>query len=383
MTYHVITATQGGFISGNGDTIFEAQGVAITGGIDMRYKSDDATYGGGGDQTVYIYGGLFGDLDDYYQATSGDDQITIGQTGYVTGEIQLGGGGHTITNLGSVAADRFGEAVYVLGGVGAHQDDADTLVNAGTISASALAGVNYYDVITFLGVSSVKLVNSGSILASTGQTAISALTNGSSGSTISNTGLISGDIAFDGALKLTNYGTIDGNIGQYGAATVVNRGAITGNMTFSDGASHTFDGRRGTVDGTITGGYGIDTIRAGDDGETIAGGGGRDLLSAGAGRDTFAFSSYSSADYDYIASFDVTKDTIQLDHMKFTHLAAGTQPTFSIATAPTSATDYLFYNSSSGKLSYDPDASASHYGAYTVAILDPGLKLTAADFRVV
>ena len=61
-TTHVITASQGTLNTGTGDSTFEASGVVINGGIDMRYQSDDTTGNGGGNQIVFINGGVFGSM---------------------------------------------------------------------------------------------------------------------------------------------------------------------------------------------------------------------------------------------------------------------------------------------------------------------------------
>ena len=106
-TYRYITTNSSSINQGTGDITYEAQGVVITGGIDMRYQSDDVTFNGGGNQTIYINGGVFGSLDDYFGANSGNDRIFIGATGYINyywfGAIELAGGGHQIVNNGTVS----------------------------------------------------------------------------------------------------------------------------------------------------------------------------------------------------------------------------------------------------------------------------------------
>ena len=207
-------------------------------------------------------------------------------------------------------------------------------------------------------------------------------------STIINSGVLSGtknavNASSSDNLTIINSGLVEGAINISGTdSTVYNSGKIDGDVVLGDG-TNTFNGHGGTVSGTITGGTGADVIRAGDDGETMAGGAGHDRLQGGAGADTFAFSSYSSADYDHVRGFNVATDTIQLAHSAFTHLVADAVPTFSIATAPTSSTDLLYYNSSSGGLFYDPDGNGSTYHGYMVAALGPGLALTVKNFEVV
>jgi hypothetical protein len=145
VTIHFVTANLDGLNTGTGDTTLEAQGVVITDTIDMRYQSDDSTCNGGGNQVVDISGGVLGTIDDYSGATSGNDSITITQTGYVdhwdSGAIMLAGGGNTIVNEGSIAAAGDGTAIYIYGAdVGVDQLYADTIRNTGVISGSAAVG---------------------------------------------------------------------------------------------------------------------------------------------------------------------------------------------------------------------------------------------------
>jgi Ca2+-binding RTX toxin-like protein len=186
-----------------------------------------------------------------------------------------------------------------------------------------------------------------------------------SGTTISNSGKI------DGAVKITS-----------GGDSFRNTGAIDGNVTFQGSGDNSFNSRGGTVDGAITGGSGADTIYLGNDGETVNGGAGHDLIYGGAGADTFAFTSFTVADYDHVVGFNVANDKIQLDHTEFTKLTAGVTPVFAIASSATSASDHLFYNSTTGWVSYDPDGNGSQV-AHGFVNLGAGLKLTAHNFTVV
>ncbi len=164
--------------------------------------------------------------------------------------------------------------------------------------------------------------------------------------------------------------------------TVVNTGAIHGGITLGDG-TNSVDSRGGTVDGEILGGAGVDTIRAGSDGEVMNGGAGHDNLYGGAGDDTFEFTSAGPSDFDYIHKFDVAHDTIQLTDVFFPPLVAGDTPSFSIGNAPTSATDYLYYKPSNGALFYDSNGSAAGGTVEKIAMLAPNLQLTASNFTVV
>ena len=341
------------------------------------------------------------------------NNVEMDNSGHIVGRVDLGSGnGNVVSNDGT--------ATYIYGG-----GDSDAIINSGSFhsSGSAIyltsgsnesihnAGMifgyqNGIDVQT----NSLTLTNTGSIVGSLQQGVevqgsnetirnmgtISGQSFGlsldcvaGSSSTIINSGQIVGGndsvyVFGSGSLTFRNTGSLDGSVYEESgiSTTFTNAGAVQGDVTLGN-AGNIFNGRGGSVDGTITGGSSADTIVAGDDGETINGGAGHDKLYAGAGADTFAFTSYSSPDYDHIAKFNVAQDTIQLDSTVFTHLAADTTPVFSIASAPTSATDLLYYNSSTGGLYYDPDGSGTKYHGYAVAVLDKGLALTASNFSVV
>ena len=292
--------------------------------------------------------------------------------------------------------DTTGDAVYF-----SSNFTEQTLVNQGDIFGNnALAGfATQYDLLYNYGnINSAgvcvalegnfnETVNSGFITGGS-----EALDLDGSSATVSNTGTISGindglDCYVSSVGKIDNFGQISGHVHSLslsgnGSFTIHNAGKLIGDVQLGNG-TNTLDNRGGSVVGAIIGGAGIDTVYAGNDGERINGGKGHDKLYAGAGADTFAFTSYSSPDYDHISHFDVAQDTIQLDHTVFTHLAADTTPVFSIASAPKSTTNLLYYNSSTGGLYYDPDGSGTKYHGYAVAVLDKGLHLAASNFSVV
>jgi hypothetical protein len=83
-----------------------------------------------------------------------------------------------------------------------------------------------------------------------------------------------------------------------------------------------------------------------------------------------------------IATSYVSNDTIELTHAAFSKLVAGATPTFSIATAATSASDHLYYNSANGNLYYDADSNGA-MAPRLIANLGAGLELTASNFTVV
>jgi hypothetical protein len=240
MTYRYITANSGSINQGTGDVTFEAQGVVISGGIDMRYQSDDVTFNGGGNQTIYINGGVFGSLDDYAGASSGNDRIFIGATGYIDyywfGAIELAGGGHQIVNNGLISTSTYANAIYIVGGSGTDNSSRDSIDNAGTISGvEGVIGRTGDAVISASGTAGIDLVNSGSILAGSGARGV-AITQGVSNYTLlANSGLITGGVGIaQGFITLTNTGTIEGNDNLSGAGVAV---VNTGSMILTTGTN--------------------------------------------------------------------------------------------------------------------------------------------------
>lgn len=111
-----------------------------------------------------------------------------------------------------------------------------------------------------------------------------------------NNGLITGEmrgILVDGTHDSTlhNTGTIEATEtgrayeGGAGVDSISNRGTFVGNITLGDG-DDSFDGRMGTVQGTVFGETGDDFLRGGNFADTLNGGGGEDLLRGGWGNDT-------------------------------------------------------------------------------------------------
>src|SRR5262249_28180880 len=138
---------------------------------------------------------------------------------------------------------------------------------------------------------------------------------------------------------VTNAGRMVGAIYMSnGGDTLRNSGSIEGDIQLGNG-TNVFNGVGGTVDGTITGGSGADTIHLGNDGETVNGGAGHDVIYGGVGADTFAFSSFLATDWDRVGGFNVVNDVIELSHTVFTKLTAGATPAFAIGSSATSASD--------------------------------------------
>ncbi|MBL8337276.1 MAG: peptidylprolyl isomerase [Rhodoferax sp.] len=144
-----------------------------------------------------------------------------------------------------------------------------------------------------------------------------------------------------------------------------------------------------TGDNQLTGLAGNDQIYAAAGNDTLAGGLGLDTLNGGAGQDIFLFDTTPSAgNLDTVQDFSVVDDTLQLSGLVFTALgaagplAAGLLRAGAGVSAAADADDFLLYNSSTGLLSYDPDAQGAA-PPVPVALLGAGLALGIADFLVV
>ena len=87
--------------------------------------------------------------------------------------------------------------------------------------------------------------------------------------TIENDGLIDSCYT-ENALTLTNTGTI-GNLRVDGAATIFNKGFIGGDQISLSDSNDTYDGRGGSISGTVIAGGGSDTLMGGAQSDTFDG----------------------------------------------------------------------------------------------------------------
>ncbi|CAN5427983.1 hypothetical protein BH10PSE7_BH10PSE7_18730 [soil metagenome] len=118
---------------------------------------------------------------------------------------------------------------------------------------------------------------------------------------------------------------------------------------------------------------------------TIDGLGGADTLYGGLGRDNFRFSSPIGAEYDGVELYTPAHDTILLSRSIFTGIASGelAEGAFMIGQVALDPDDRVIYNFGSGDLYFDADGSKPGASRVLFAVLDPGLKLTSADFVIV
>ncbi|MFT3987269.1 M10 family metallopeptidase C-terminal domain-containing protein [Aestuariivirga sp.] len=232
--------------------------------------------------------------------------------------------GCSVTNSGSILGINYG--IYV-------QANSFTLSNSGSIAGSSLSGS---------GVSAqgtgITITNTGTISHNSGSSSYAAVelitlhaadrasvTNGVTGHIVSPGIAISGDI---------------------GIETVVNRGEIIGNVVLA-GGNDSFDGKGGTVIGTIDGGAGNDALTGGISDDTLLGGvgndflrgslgedilrggAGRDRLAGGADADTFVYGNIGEAGIgttgDIILDFQRGTDVIDLSLIDANVSLAGNQ----------------------------------------------------------
>jgi len=243
-TYRFPTSTNTAITLGATENIYVAEGVVVGTTI-------TAIYGTGLKQVVEVFGTV----------VSAADTIVLGSTAGGNGvSVKVGERGHIV----SIYADGSGASALVLNGGG------NTVVNDGEIRSPGYG--------VFILPSSVTvantIINNGTITAASGVDS-----RGSAGS----------------ALHLINTGTIDGSEKSYGELasqnqatstneTITNSGLMKGDILLNSG-DDSYDGRLGTVKGTVFGGDGADTVLGGAENNVIDGGAGIDNLFGGKGAD--------------------------------------------------------------------------------------------------
>ncbi len=149
----------------------------------------------------------------------------------------------------------------------------------------------------------------------------------------------------------------------------------------------------------ITGGNGADTFLLSGNGESVSLGGGTDalglqgsaLVTGGGGTDTFAFLAGSSTTGPVIDSFNPASDHLSillstgyspgLTDTGLSPQAFLTSSQFEEGSAPTSVLTRIFYNQSTGALSYTPNGSASA-SSQQIATLPTGLTLNGSNIFI-
>ncbi|MBI4922372.1 MAG: S8 family serine peptidase [Devosia nanyangense] len=141
----------------------------------------------------------------------------------------------------------------------------------------------------------------------------------------------------------------------------------------------------------LTGNNGNDTMGGGSGIDTLTGGAGKDSLTGGSGADRFVFNAKLSAttNVDTIKDFVHNSDIIALDNAVMVGLGLTTGALSSAkfyahagATHGHDTSDRIVYDSTSGKLYYDSNGSASG-GVTLIAVLTTHPTLDAGDFLIV
>ena len=118
---------------------------------------------------------------------------------------------------------------------------------------------------------------------------------------------------------------------------------------------------------------------------------GQDRLTGGAGADSFVFNdALASSNADYVNDFVSGSDKLLFDDAVFTNLGAPgafTSGDERFVAAPgarygVEADDRLMYDTSTGKLYYDPDGSGSA-SAFIVGVVQGAPTLVATDITVI
>lgn len=118
---------------------------------------------------------------------------------------------------------------------------------------------------------------------------------------------------------------------------------------------------------------------------------GKDTLYGGSSKDIFIFNTKaSSTNYDKIADYNVTYDTIWLDNKYFTKLGSGSSTSpkklsssyFWKGAAAHDSNDRVIYDSKKGYLYYDVDGTGASKQV-VIATLSKNLKMTYHDFYVI
>lgn len=277
--------------------------IIVNPGVTLVSQSTNAITATAGGNSALIRGILIGDLSGLEmgsQTTQPGHSVTVATGGEVSGFVtgmRLFGYGNVISNSGTIWSD-FGSTAMQLY-IGTVQIGSK-IINKGRIE---LANVG----IEVNGTGPVQLVNSGVIDATTAF--FHALET--SDDTITNSGTITGRFVTGGGLdSITNSGVITGDIDVGNDADrLTNTGTITGNILLGAGSDR-YDGAKGRLSGTVSGGDGEDTILGGIDDDVITGDAGNDTLRGGVGQDELnGGTGFDTADYsDKTTSVVVTLD---------------------------------------------------------------------------
>jgi Ca2+-binding RTX toxin-like protein len=269
--------------STDGDTYLLADGSTRT----QSTSTGTFAFNGYDNVTLEVAGTLVGagNINAIYAvSTTTGATIHVDTTGRVRSVGDFGSGmwitgpDATVLNEGRVVAASQGNGIRVDGA----SSTGATIVNLGVAKSLKAHGISVEDSATLLNEGKAIGADAGVHFSGTDSTAInSGLLRGDSGAYFST--------ATGEANTLVNSGRIVGNAGVAvhggnGDETLVNTGEIVGDVSLGAG-DDLFDGRGGTVDGTIALGYGNDRVMTGAGRQVINLEQDDDFASAGAGND--------------------------------------------------------------------------------------------------
>jgi Ca2+-binding RTX toxin-like protein len=391
------------------------------------YAGADQLYGDIGDDTLIggvgadaLDGGDGKDTASYFGATAGviaslaNPAINSGDAAgdtYISIENLIGSGFDDALNGDNFVNDIRGDLGQdILKGYGDDdklygQDGNDTLI--GGVGADLLNGAAGSDTASYLGATAGVTASLADPAANTGDAAgdsyvsIEHLTgsgfadklSGNAGANrldggAGNDTLIGGD----GADELIGGADID--TASYSGATagvVASLANAAINTGFAAGDTYnSIENLAGSkFDDSLFGNNSANVINGGAGNDTIKGYGGNDTLTGGAGEDTFNFNTALDAatNVDTISDFNDADDTVQLDNVVFTALAATGALASGFFRANATGTaqdsnDYIVYETDTGKLFYDADGNGAG-AAIQFATLAGNPVITAADFAVI
>ena len=159
-------------------------------------------------------------------------------------------------------------------------------------------------------------------------------------------------------------------------------GNILDNEIIGNGVVNVLNGGDGAD--VLSGAAAADTLQGGIGNDELFGGGGNDDLTGGTGADRFRINTTLSAasNVDDILDYSVVDDSIWLDRLVFTAIAAdGTlsAAAFRAGTAAADADDRIIYNAPTGDIFYDPDGTGAAAQVLFATVAN-GTALTNADF---
>ncbi|MCE2871980.1 MAG: FG-GAP-like repeat-containing protein [Oxalobacteraceae bacterium] len=135
-------------------------------------------------------------------------------------------------------------------------------------------------------------------------------------------------------------------------------------------------------DDSLNGNSLANSIKGNAGNDTMDGGLGKDSLVGGDGADIFVFSTKpATTNVDTISDYQVGVDKIKLSSKVFAKLKSATDY-LTFGTSSDSPTNYLVYDTTSGKLSYDADGSLTKIKPVDIALIGTGLELTYQDFVI-